>query len=184
MLLNILIIIFPAERKVVGIIWGFHLTSIGLAIVVGALGLHLVRGKPEPNIWLEFGCYSILMVPLIFLRAATGMETLRLRSDWLPLISVVVIIFSIISIVIPFLFGDRILKWLIEKPVSVKATPLQTLKLYGMFWLLTPSMAGLGLYLLGGSKDLVYYFAGISYLAIGCWWAWWKYHYSKAANVA
>ena len=179
-----LTIILPSFRKLHDIIWIQSTTSLGLSCWIGVLGCYLLREQEHKAKTLFATSYLIVLSPIIFLKIVMDMEQFTILVDWLPLINFLLIAFSVTSIVIPYLFANIILKWLESNPIVSRATPLQSLHLIGIYLSLIPSMAGFCLYLLGSSRNIIYYFVGISYAAFGTWWAWWHHRYSEAANIA
>ena len=174
-------IIIPIKGKIkYDINWVFYLESLGMVSLVSALGYYLVWRKPDPNMRMRFSSYMLVLVPIVLLRVTTMVEYSQAVSDWLPLITIVMVIFSLTSICIPFLFGDRILRRQKEKALPSEATPLQMLYVIGLIWALAPATTGFFLYLLGSSKNMIYYLVVISYLSIAIWWAWWKHRYCRA----
>lgn len=178
--LQLFIIVMQVNLKIYVTSWIFHIESIGLGVWFGALGFQLVREERESNRWRRLIIYAIILFPIIILRGVESVEHLKLGSDWLPYISAILVLFSVISICVPYLFGGYILKRVEERKSRSDATPPQILHLIGMLFSVTPSTLAFWFYLLGSSKDTAYYLVGISYLAIGVWWAWWHHRYSKA----
>lgn len=180
---SVFFIFVPETRKLkYGITWAYSLGSLGLCFWIAALGLYLVREKPNPDGKMRLTIYGIVLCPIFILRQPTVMGHSQPISNLLPLATVTVVISSAISICVPFLFGGRILKHLEENSSKASATPLQTLHLIGMACSAMPSMTGFLLYFLGATKNTIYYFVAISYVAMAMWWAWWRHRYFRAAN--
>lgn len=182
--LQLFIIIMLIKLEIHDVPWTFHLGSIGMGVWFAAIGFQLVRAKPETNIKIKLIVYTVFLFPLMVLRGVEKIGELRLKTDYFPLIGVVLILFSVASLCVPYLFGNRFLKRAEKKKSRLDATPPQILQLIGMLWSLAPAAAGFYLYLLGSSKEMTYFLVGATYLALAAWWVWWRRRYSGTANPA
>jgi hypothetical protein len=163
--------------------WGEHVTSISMDLALGALGLHLLRGKNGKTIVLRLVTFGIFLTPLLNVRLASKILEAYGPMRTVPGIRTVVIAVSLCAIAVPYVCGRSVVRHY-ERSGSVRppTTPELVLYIVGLACAVFPSTIAAFSTMIGLPEGDAYYSAGLSYVMVTTWLVWWFHRYYKPAR--